>query len=90
MLWFLNFFFQDIVDTEFGAKPGCECVGRGCENIGTTYMASGNASDCEISRLSKTLSFEFEGNNTYTRLKDYIDDDEYNVENKREYVIKYR
>lgn len=37
MLWFLNFFFQDI-DTEFGAKPGCECVGRGCENIGTTYM----------------------------------------------------
>lgn len=62
----------------------------GCENIGTTYMASGNASDCEISRLSKTLSFEFEGNNTYTRLKDYIDDDEYNVENKREYVIKYR
>lgn len=28
MLWFLNFFFQDIVDTEFGAKPGCECVGR--------------------------------------------------------------
>lgn len=83
MLWFLNFFFQDI-DAEFGAKAGCECVGRGCENIGTTYMASGNASDCEISRLSKTLSFEFEGNNTYTRLKDYIDDDEYNVENKRE------